>query len=181
MEESLINGSFILFTEGFGINTDVFETNLINQLIILVALFFLGGDALKTSLTDRNNKVKGEMDAAVNKLSEAVAKYTEIKKDVVQARVFCGQIRKDSLTTKSLVLKLTHEAQRLEYEKMLSVASRVIDVEQTYVMEELQVLLGQLSLSLVLSYFDTIPLTVRNEFLRTYKSRCFGALFQAFV
>jgi F-type H+-transporting ATPase subunit b len=181
MEESLMNGSFILFTGGFGINTDVFETNLINQLIILGALFVLGGDALKTSLADRNNQVKGEMDAAVNKLSEAVAKYTEIKKDVIQARVFCGQIRKDSLTTKSLVLKLTHEAQRLEYEKMLSVASRAIGVEQTYILEELQLLLGQLSLSLVLSYFDSLPLTIRNEFLRIYKSRCFESLFQAFV
>lgn len=176
-----MNSSFILFTGGFGINTDVFETNLINQLIILAALFVLGGDALKTSLADRNNQVKGEMDAAINKLSEAVAKYTEIKKDVIQARVFCGQIRKDSLITKSLVLKLTHEAQRLEYEKMLSVASRAIGVEQTYILEELQLLLGQLSLSLVLSYFDSLPLTVRNEFLRIYKSRCFESLFQAFV
>ena len=34
----------------FGINTNVFETNLINQLILIAGLVVLGGDALGTSL-----------------------------------------------------------------------------------------------------------------------------------
>lgn len=181
MEESLINGSFFLFSEGFGINTDVFETNLINQLIILVALFFLGGDALKTSLAERNNKVKAEMDAAVNKLSEAVTKYNEIKKDVIQARVFCGKIRKDWLVSQSTALKTAHEAQILGYEKMLSLASRFVSVKEAVILEELQLIVGKLSMNLVLSYFDSLPDCVRIEFIRQYDQRCFRTMIESFV
>ena len=112
MEESLLNSSFILVIKSFGINTDVFETNLINQLIILGALIKLGGDTLKQNLSERNQKIINEMEDALSKLSDALVQYTKVKTDVQQARIYCNSIRKENLETKALVLKLTHETQR---------------------------------------------------------------------
>jgi hypothetical protein len=40
----------ILIATGFGLNTDILETNLINQLILGAGLFFLGRDFLTTAL-----------------------------------------------------------------------------------------------------------------------------------
>ena len=55
--QSLINFFPILLGREFGINTDIFETNIINIVILCVGLFNFVGGILKTSMAERKQKI----------------------------------------------------------------------------------------------------------------------------
>ena len=56
--ELFTEASIILASNGsFGINTDIFETNLVNQLIILGGVIVLGRDFLSESLGQRQAEI----------------------------------------------------------------------------------------------------------------------------
>jgi hypothetical protein len=45
--ENLINTSILLSDKGFALNTDIFETNIISIILLVVILFKVLGDALR--------------------------------------------------------------------------------------------------------------------------------------
>jgi F-type H+-transporting ATPase subunit b len=69
--ENLINTSILLSDKGFTLNTDIFETNIINIILLVVILFKVLGDALKTSLVNRKQKIIEDVNDAKKRLSNA--------------------------------------------------------------------------------------------------------------
>ena len=55
----------------FGINTDILETNLVNQIILLVGLFFVGKDFLSESLSQRQEEIVQGVEDSEKRLREA--------------------------------------------------------------------------------------------------------------
>jgi F-type H+-transporting ATPase subunit b len=80
--EIFTEAPFILASNGsFGINTDIFETNLINQLIILGGVVFFGRDFLGESLSERQAEIINGVEDSEKRLNEATARLTEAKKN----------------------------------------------------------------------------------------------------
>ena len=93
--ELFTEASFILASNGsFGINTDIFETNLVNQLIVLVGIVFFGRDFLSESLGQRQTEIINGVEDSEKRLNEATTRLAEAKKQLSQARVIMDQIRK---------------------------------------------------------------------------------------
>ena len=69
--ENLINTSILLSYKGFALNTDIFETNIINIVLLVGILFKVLGDALKTSLASRKQKIIDDVNDAEKRLSNA--------------------------------------------------------------------------------------------------------------
>ena len=62
--------NLLLLSVGF--NTDIFEANLINIVLLVVLLFNVVGDALKTSMLERKEKIlSGVQDAEIVESSGA--------------------------------------------------------------------------------------------------------------
>ena len=53
------------------LNTDIFEANLINIVLLVVLLFNVVGDALKTSMLERKEKILSGVQDAEQRLNEA--------------------------------------------------------------------------------------------------------------
>lgn len=66
---------------GFGINTDILETNLINILLLIGLLIFSFADSVKTSLKSRQERISDNLDNAANRLILANFRY----KDTVES------------------------------------------------------------------------------------------------
>lgn len=75
---------------GFGINTDILETNLINIVLLIGLLVFAFADSVRTNLKDRQDKICETLDNAANKLIVANFRY----KDSVE---FLEKLRKQAL------------------------------------------------------------------------------------
>ena len=104
--ELLTEASIILASNGsFGINTDIFETNLVNQLIVLGGVIF--HVTLNESLGQRQAEIINGVEDSEKRLNEATERLTEAKKQLSQARVIIDQIKKETSVTKLLFLNST--------------------------------------------------------------------------
>jgi len=69
-----MNDKIILFGGSFGLNTNVFETNIINLGIVIVFLIYFGGDLLNTILKTRQNTIQTSLQFADDQLNKTQEK-----------------------------------------------------------------------------------------------------------
>ena len=99
----------ILATEGFGLNLNLFETNILNLSLVIFGLYkflpnFLGG-----MLERRRSSILVDLKDAEDRLTVATSALSNAQKDLAAAEQKANQIRKDC--------KARAEAIRLESEK----------------------------------------------------------------
>jgi len=99
----------LIATEGFGLNLNLFETNVINLALVIFGLYkFLPG-FLGSMLERRRNGILSDLKDAEERLSEAKTALAQSKTDLAAAEEKATQIRADC--------KSRAEAIRLESEK----------------------------------------------------------------
>ena len=76
------------------LNTDIFETNLINIALLAGGLFYLLSGALSESLSERQQKIVGAIQESEERLQEATARLTESKTQLEQAQIVIDSIKK---------------------------------------------------------------------------------------
>lgn len=97
------NPWFILTSEveGFQLNPDILETNLVNILILLVILFFTAGNFLQTFLTTRYQRILTSIEDSERRLAEATERLSEAKSQWAQARIIIQEIENETKNTKN--------------------------------------------------------------------------------
>jgi len=104
-----MTSTLILATQGFGLNLNLFETNIINLSVVIFGLYkflpnFLGG-----MLERRRAAILSDLKDAETRLEEATKVLAQAKKELASAEQKAVQIRTDC--------KARAEAIRLESEK----------------------------------------------------------------
>jgi F-type H+-transporting ATPase subunit b len=104
MEIFLIT-STLINSEGFKLNTDILETNLINIAILIVVLVQFVGSALTTSLADRKQKILDNINDAETRLSESKERLAEANTQLAQTKVAIEKIVQELQVTKVNIVK----------------------------------------------------------------------------
>jgi F-type H+-transporting ATPase subunit b len=152
----LTEATLILASNGsFGINTDIFETNLINQLIILGGVIFFGRDFLGESLSQRQAEIISGVEDSEKRLNEATTRLTEAKKQLAQARVIIDQIRKDTSTTKITLLEADYNQAKLELSKRFTSAASILKFKERQILGDIKQYVSVLALELVVSKIES--------------------------
>jgi len=104
-----MNFPITIATEGFGLNLDIFETNILNLAVVIFGLYkflpnFLGG-----MLERRRSAILSDLKESQERLVEATNSLAQAKEDLAAAEQKASQIRTDC--------KVRAEAIRLESEK----------------------------------------------------------------
>ena len=94
----------ILVSREFGLNTDIFETNVINIAILCFGLFSFVGGILKTSMDERKVKIVESMSAAQKRVQKAIRRYKEAKKQFEQVQLSISEIQKETRAFKYEIL-----------------------------------------------------------------------------
>lgn len=153
--ELFTEASVILASNGsFGINTDIFETNLVNQLIILVGVVVFGRDFLSESLGERQAEIISGVEDSEKRLNEATTRLAEAKKQLSQARVIMDQIRKETSSTKAALLESDYNQAKLELSKRFSSASSILMFRERQILSEIKQYVSVLALELVVSKIE---------------------------
>lgn len=79
-------------TEGFGINSDILETNIINIIILIVLLVYVLGNFLKENLNLRQTHIINTIQECEKRLNEANARLQEAEAQWVQTQISLKQI-----------------------------------------------------------------------------------------
>ena len=122
-----INNFSNLVTEGsVGLNFDIFETNLINLVLLSGGIFYLGSNALSESLVERQQKILGAIQESEERLAQATQRLTESEKQLEQAQLVIASIKSDAEATAKQVKSAILKDGKAEIERLSAVAKTQI-------------------------------------------------------
>jgi len=104
-----MNSSIIFAAEGFGLNFNLFESNIINLAVVIFGLYKFLPNFLGSILERRRASILADLNDAEDRLEEAKKSLAKAKKDLSVAEEKAAQIRSDC--------KVRAESIRLDSEK----------------------------------------------------------------
>nr|QYB20824.1 ATP synthase CF0 subunit I [Callitris pyramidalis] len=130
--------SLISFAEGFGLNTNILETNILNLSVVLGVLIYFGKGVLSNLLDNRKHKILSTIEnseelckRAANQLDKARVRLREVEMRAREIQVNgLSQIEKEK---KDLINLFSVNLKQLE-----NLKSETIRFEQQSVMEKVQ-------------------------------------------
>ena len=112
------------------LNTDIFEANLINLIILGGGIFYLGSNALSANLSERQQKILGAIQESEERLQEAVARLSESEKQLEQAQIVISSIKVDADETAKKVKSTILTDGKAEIERLTTSAkSQITSIE----------------------------------------------------
>ena len=127
-----------LVAEGsVGLNFDIFETNVINLLILTGGIFYLGSNALSESLVERQQKILGAIQESEERLEQATQRLKESETQLEQAQLVIASIKTDAETTAKQVKSAILTDGKAEIERLSSVAKSQIGTIEAKVRKQI--------------------------------------------
>jgi F-type H+-transporting ATPase subunit b len=119
------------------LNTDIFETNVINITILAGGLFYLLSGALSESLSERQQKILGAIQESEERLEEATTRLTESETQLAQAQMVIESIQKDSEQTAQQVKSSILTDGKAEIERLTATAKAQITTIESRVRKQI--------------------------------------------
>ena len=119
---SFIDTHFLFSAHGFGINTNLFETNVINLAAVIAIAISVVGDAIKELLSDRKTTILENMGAADARAQEIEDNLNQAKKQLETAQKKAVDIKKQGIIAAKeeqtlCIAQADQEAERLKQRK----------------------------------------------------------------
>lgn len=89
--------TFVPFAEGFGINTNIFETNVINLAAVVAIVISFVGKNLSSLLDERRKTILNNLQEASQRAAEAQEKLTQAKSQLQLATQKAKEIREEGI------------------------------------------------------------------------------------
>jgi F-type H+-transporting ATPase subunit b len=104
---------------GFGLNLDIFETNLINLAILVGILFYFGRKVLSNILNERQSNIATAIQEAEGRLKEAKTALSKAQEQLKQSQAEAQRIRQSAeenaqKVKEALLAKAVQDVERLK-------------------------------------------------------------------
>ena len=109
----------VLLAEGFGFNTNILETNVLNLAVVVPAVFVLGKDTLTSILETRREKILASLRSADDRFKAAQLELDAAKSELALAKDKVAEIQAEGRQTIS-ALKLEEEKRFAEVSVLFS-------------------------------------------------------------
>jgi F-type H+-transporting ATPase subunit b len=138
--------SFSTQISDVSLNTDIFETNVINITLLAGGLFYLLSGALSESLSERQKKILGAIQESQERLQEATDRLTESETQLAQAQIVIDSIQKDAEVTAQQVKSSILTEGKAEIERLTSSAKMQINTIEARVRKQISDYVATLAL-----------------------------------
>ena len=133
---------------------DIFETNLINILIFVIGLFFIGKKFLNEILSERQNRIISTVQDSEKRFNDATNRLNEAKKQLSQARVIIANLDKETRLTKSNLLKNEYNQTKIELNRRFLSATTTLKNRERLILSEIKQNISLIALKQVLSTLE---------------------------
>lgn len=123
---------------GFGINFDIFETNLINLAIVVGVLVYFGRGFLGKTLGDRRSAIEAAIKEAEQRKKQAVSALAEQQQKLAQAQGEADKIRASAQQAAEAARAEIMAKAAQDMQRMREAASQDISADQARVINELR-------------------------------------------
>mmetsp|Transcript_4519 Transcript_4519/g.15639 ORF Transcript_4519/g.15639 Transcript_4519/m.15639 type:complete len:181 (+) Transcript_4519:225-767(+) len=124
--------------EGFGINTNVLETNILNLSVVIGVLFVVGKDVLTSLLDERRQKILQSLEDVEKRYKEAQKKLEEANLELSTAIEKAKEIRIQSTTTASQSFALAEKRAEAEIIRLQGTKTSTLAVEKQKLVREMR-------------------------------------------
>jgi len=139
---------------GISINTDIFEANLVNIVLLAGGLFYLLSGALAESLSERQQKILGSIQEAEEKLQEATERLADGETKLAQAQIVIESIQKDAEQTALQVKNSILTDGKAEIERLTATAKIQIATIEARVRKQISDYVAALALQRITTQLE---------------------------
>ena len=115
---------------GFGINTNIFETNIINLAVVIAIVVSFVGDALRELLATRKKKITDNISLADARVAEMEQRISDAKAQLEKAKKRASQIREQGVLTAEQEKNLCIEQAQREATRLKQLKDDSIRLQQ---------------------------------------------------
>jgi F-type H+-transporting ATPase subunit b len=138
-----------------GLNTDFLETGVLNILVLVGIIVYVGRDFLGSSLEQRQQEIIQSVQDAEERLTEANTRLSEAQKQLTQAQVIISEIRTETMNTKKVLLDSDSTQANQELATRFGRALATLRSREQQVFSEIKQQIISLALKNVLSKVQT--------------------------
>ncbi|MFM7424096.1 MAG: F0F1 ATP synthase subunit B [Elainella sp.] len=136
--ESLILLTAEAAEEGFGLNLNILQTNLINLAVVVSVVVYFGRNILGKTLQERRSSIEATIQEAEQKQKQAAAGLAEQQQKLAQAQAEAQRIKADA-EERAKAAKAAILAQAAEdIERMKASAAQDLNTQQERILNELR-------------------------------------------
>jgi len=122
---------------GFGFNTNIFETNIINLAIVIGIVVTVVGDALRSLLSQRRETIIATWQEADQKVRAAKKRLEEAQKEVDMARSRAEEIRIQAVKTADQERSLMQDQLKEDLIRLQERSNQAIQLKRQKMVQEL--------------------------------------------
>jgi len=153
----------LLISEGgFGINTDILDTNVVNLALLIALLVYVGRDFLSSSLDERQKEIIKGIQDAEKRLTEAESRYNEANKQLDQAQVIIKQIKQETELAKQNILESDSSIASEELSRRFSTAAASLRLREQTILSDIKEQVSNLALKKVMAKLQN-ELTMQEQ------------------
>lgn len=134
----LANASAEVESRGFGLNFDLFETNLINLSIIIGVLIYFGRGFLGKTLGDRQERIETAIKEAEQRVQAAKEALSDSQQKLTQAQAEAQRIRANAEEQAQVAKAAILAKSERELERMKAAASQELEGDRDKAIAELR-------------------------------------------
>ena len=149
-----LNSFSTQISEGVSLNTDIFEANLINLILLGGGLFYLLSGALSESLSERQQKILGAIQESEERLQEATTRLTESETQLAQAQMVIESIKTDAQQIASQVKSTILTDGKSEIERLTATAKAQIGTIEARVRKQISDYVATLALQRITAQLE---------------------------
>ncbi len=129
-EASAVNSELAGASEGgFGLNLDIFETNLINLVILIGVLVYFGRGFLTKTLTERRTNIETEISEADASAKKAAASLSQAQQNLTQAQAEAQRIRQAAVGSAEAAREAILARAKQDVERLRATATADLNTE----------------------------------------------------
>lgn len=149
--------SFILSSEkeGFGLNSNILETNLINIILLIVLLVYVLGNFLKENLLSRQEQIINSIKEGEKQLNEATERLAEAKSQWAQAQLIIEEIKTQTKQTKTSLLESEFSQANQDLSQRFNNILMVLKYREQQVFNDVMKQVSELALNQVTNKLQT--------------------------
>lgn len=124
--------------QGFSLNTNFLEANVINIVILFSGLVYLLKQSLGSLLITRQQKVLGSIQEAEDRLAQANERLLEAEKQFKQTEIVMQQIQQEAVITAAKVRNSILDQGKLDIERLTEAGKASLAIAERQVREQIQ-------------------------------------------
>ena len=126
-----------LESQGFGLNTNILETNILNLLVVLAVVFIFGGNALRSLLDNRKQSITNNLEEADRRAKESSEKLAQLKDQLNQYKIKADDIIKNGREYAKQERITRQKETEDQISRLKTNREKMIDLQREQVMKKL--------------------------------------------